>query len=418
MLSTHAPRPIACIYLPNFFWQAEVLRRPGLKDQRALIMGDLLSLHGPAHQGAASRTPSGRFILDCSPGLEGVVRGMPVSEAVSRHGDAALIEADLPYYTGAFRQVLDNIEEAIPDVEDVEPGLAHAGIWGLEGVYGTDAQVVRVLASAVLSVLPAADVRIGVGENKWMAYVAATLSRPHSARKVTGEAGKFLAGLSVERLPVPYALISRLQSFGLDTLGRVADLQRGALEAQFGPGGGLIWELSNGLDQRPLVPRRRVEAVTEYLSFPDATVSLPNILSGIESLLARAFSRPEVARRYVRQADMQSQVLRKPPWTLRVAFKEPAGSKNLALFAIRARLADAELPGPLEDLRLTLSGLSSETGRQESLSHDIRQQDQLQEAVSQLRARLNVAPPIYQVRELEPWSRIPERRHALVQLSP
>jgi hypothetical protein len=28
-----------------------------------------------------------------------------------------------------------------------------------------------------------------------------------------------------------------------------------------------------------------------------------------------------------------------------------------------------------------------------------------------------MAPPIYQVRELEPWSRIPERRYALVQMS-
>jgi hypothetical protein len=37
--------------------------------------------------------------------------------------------------------------------------------------------------------------------------------------------------------------------------------------------------------------------------------------------------------------------------------------------------------------------------------------------ISQLRARLKIAPPIYQVRELEPWSRIPERRYALVQMS-
>jgi hypothetical protein len=48
---------------------------------------------------------------------------------------------------------------------------------------------------------------------------------------------------------------------------------------------------------------------------------------------------------------------------------------------------------------------------------DVKRDDDLRETVSQLRARLKVAPPIYQVRELEPWSRIPERRYALVQLS-
>ena len=49
---------------------------------------------------------------------------------------------------------------------------------------------------------------------------------------------------------------------------------------------------------------------------------------------------------------------------------------------------------------------------------EVRRDQKLQEAVSQLEARLGTAPPIYQVREVEPWSRIPERRHALVQLSP
>jgi hypothetical protein len=36
----------------------------------------------------------------------------------------------------------------------------------------------------------------------------------------------------------------------------------------------------------------------------------------------------------------------------------------------------------------------------------------------QLGARLGVQPPIYHVREVEPWSRLPERRQALVPFSP
>ena len=85
----------------------------------------------------------------------------------------------------------------------------------------------------------------------------------------------------------------------------------------------------------------------------------------------------------------------------------------------RARApAGVALPGPIEDMRLTLSGLTGEAGRQESLWTEVRRDQKLQEAVSQLEARLGTTPPVYQVRELEPWSRIPERRHALVQLSP
>ncbi|GIT45112.1 MAG: hypothetical protein Ct9H300mP11_30480 [Chloroflexota bacterium] len=36
----------------------------------------------------------------------------------------------------------------------------------------------------------------------------------------------------------------------------------------------------------------------------------------------------------------------------------------------------------------------------------------------QLEALLDGKPPIYQLKEIEPWSRIPERRQALVPFDP
>ena len=68
-------------------------------------------------------------------------------------------------------------------------------------------------------------------------------------------------------------------------------------------------------------------------------------------------------------------------------------------------------------MHLTLSGITGEVGRQESMWRDVKRDYDLQETFKQLNRRLKVTPPIYQVRELEPWSRIPERRYALVQLN-
>jgi DNA polymerase-4/protein ImuB len=262
------------------------------------------------------------------------------------------------------------------------------------------------------------DLRIGIGENKWLSYVAAAGSEHGRGRKVTGEPGRFMSRFQVDILPVPYESIQRLHGFGLHRMGDVAALPKGALQAQFGPEGARIWELANGMDGRPLVSRQQVEVVSEYLTFPDATANLSAILPAIESLLARAYTRPEMSRRFAREAALEAQVFRRSPWTLKVAFKEPAGSKNHALFAIKVKLDGIVLPGPLEDLRLTLGGLTGEAGRQESMWSEVRRGEQLQVAVRQLHARLGEPPPIYQVREMEPWSRIPERRHALVQLSP
>ena len=404
---------VACIHIPNFMWQVESLRRPELAGRPVIIVG----------QTGTGTGKGGQSVLDWSPDLgPKMSRGMPLSEALSgARRDVALLEPDMPLYRRVFGEVLDTLEARCPDVEpDAESpesyglGRVYIGIWGLDRLYGDDAQVVRALSNAVRQF----DARIGVGENKWLAYIAASASSSGRGLKITGEPGRFLARLPVELLPVDFELITRLHGFGLHTMGDIAALPPGAMQAQFGRDGTLVSALANGIDHRPLVARRTEEAVSEYLEFPDATVSMAAILPAIESLLSRAYTRPQLAHRYAREAKLEANVLRRPPWTMRVAFKEPAGSRTKALFAIKAKLDDLALPGPIEDMRLTLSGLTGDAGRQESLWTEVRRDQKLQEAVSQLEARLGTAPPVYQVRELEPWSRIPERRHALVQLSP
>ena len=74
-------------------------------------------------------------------------------------------------------------------------------------------------------------------------------------------------------------------------------------------------------------------------------------------------------------------------------------------------LSGTVLPGPLEAMNLTLSGLTGEPGRQASLFPEVRQRERLREALAQLEA-LEGHKPIYRLREVEPWSRIPERRMA------
>jgi DNA polymerase-4/protein ImuB len=411
-----APRPLACLRIPNFPWQVEVARKPELHDRSAIIAGKALDLseeltNMPGAGGADSL--SARVVLAASPDLSDVIPGMPLSEATSKHRGVLIIEADTPLYALVFDDIIENLERLVPDIEAAAPGLVYVGIWGLEGLYGDDAHVVRLLASAIDSF----DLRIGVGDNKWLAYAASLLSRSNSGRKVTGEPGRFLDQFPVDSLPIPYSLIKRLHAFGLTTMGYITDIPRGPMEAQFGQAGGTAWDLANGIDDRPLIPKRSVLGVSEHLDFPDPTVSLATIVPAIESLLGRAYGRSQLSRRFARQASIQSQVFQHAPWTMRVPFKDPAGNKNQALFAIKSKLDMAVIPGPLEDIRLTLSGITGEAGRQESMWKEVKRDEDLQETISQLRTRLKMAPPIYQVRELEPWSRIPERRYALVQMS-
>ena len=426
-LSENSSKMLACLRIPNFPWQVEVARKPELHNRSAIIAGKALDLDeeltnisgglgtkaSSLSSSKASNSLSARVVLAASPNLTDVMPRMPLIEATSRHHGILIIEADTPLYTLVFDEIIENLEQLVPDIEAVTPGLAYVGIWGLESLYGDDAHVVRLLAGAVGGF----DLRIGVGGNKWLAYAASLLSRSNSGRKVTGKPGRFLDQFPVDSLQLPYQLIKRLHAFGLTTMGRIADIPRGAMEAQFGQVGGIAWDLANGIDHRPLMPKRSVQVVSEHLDFPDPTASMATIVPAIESLLNRAYGRSQLSRRFARQASIQSQVFQHAPWTMSVAFKDPAGNKNQALFAIKSKLDMANIPGPLEDMRITLSGITGEAGRQESMWKEVKRDTDLQETISQLRSRLRITPPIYQVRELEPWSRIPERRYALVQMN-
>ena len=115
---------------------------------------------------------------------------------------------------------------------------------------------------------------------------------------------------------------------------------------------------------------------------------------------------------------MESQVLHQPNWKRTFTFKSPVNNRGRALAVLKSSLEASDIPGPLEDMRLTLSGVTGESGTQASMFAGIRKQEQLREMMSHLEMRLRSQPPIYKVMELEPWSRIPERRSALVRFEP
>ena len=72
----------------------------------------------------------------------------------------------------------------------------------------------------------------------------------------------------------------------------------------------------------------------------------------------------------------------------------------------------------MEELSLELQGLGGEAARQPGLfAARARQLGQIAEVARQLRARYGHIP-LYRVVEVEPWSRIPERRWALVPCDP
>ena len=392
---------VACVLVTHLPMKAELMRRPDLRDRPVIVT------EGP---------DSKEVVLDSSPEAKGVVPGMPLQEAMSRSKAAVLLRVDASHYESVFTKMIASLCQRSPLVEKGEMGCAYVGLDGLEKMYGGETRLVASMLNAVPHNL---NPRVGVAGGKFMAYVAALSGRGGQATRVSeGGTASFLRDLTVDALPMPWEDRARLRRFGIHTIGHLASMKLGPIQAQFGPGGRRAWELANGRDLSPLVPHKAIDAVNEYVTFPAPTVTLDALLVATELLLGRAFARPALRSRYVRMATLEAKVMLGAPWIRGVAFRDAVGGKEMAARTLRATLDGIVLPGPLEDLGLTLSGLTGESGIQTSLFSEMRRQEQLREMMRQMEVRLRAKPPVFKVKDIEPWSRIPERRQALVQFDP
>ncbi|HEU5430128.1 MAG TPA: hypothetical protein VFU81_00610, partial [Thermomicrobiales bacterium] len=231
------------------------------------------------------------------------------------------------------------------------------------------------------------------------------------------ELAALLAPAAIGLLPLPPETVRRLERLGLRTLGDLAALPPAAVQARFGAQGRRMWELASGRDDTPVTPRRRPETVSEWLDLPAPAISREAFLFALRRLVLTAIAQPTLRGRAARQARVRVFLESGGVWEKEVTLREPAAGERLSE-ALRLRFGAVSLPGPVVSLALALSGLTAEAARQATIAGAFpRRPNALAEAAQQLAARYG-ASPLYRIVEVEPWSRIPERRHALIAFEP
>jgi DNA polymerase-4 len=386
---------VACLYIHHLATTAELQRQPALKGKPVIIS-----------------TGTDRTVLDAS--RSDLKPGMPLSAAISRYKDATVLEADMAYYEKVFEQVVSALETRGAEVEPATLGLAYLNVKGLAPLYGGDNRLMAALLNAIPSYL---GPRLGLGPNKFTAYVAAVTSSAGSVVRAADCIGTYLTEFSVDFLPVPWRIRDRLHSFGLHTLGQVGAIGIGPMQAQFGPAGRSMWELSSGIDSRPILPRKQETVIEESLAFPVPVSTIEPVMVGVETLLGRAFHNPLMRGRYARITHLSGAVFNGLPWMRRMVFREPVGGAPKAVQLIGEALRNQPPSGSLEDLSLRMSDLTGEGGTQLSIWSEVRQRENLRTTLAQLEARTG-DPSVYALRRMEPWSPLPEERMALVPYVP
>lgn len=393
---------IACLLLPHLRADLALRRRPELQGRPVVII---------------DRSAKSPVVLDSSPAAARVRPGMSLEQALSMHADPVLLKADERACEMAFNQVLAALRQVSDLVEGAQPGRAWLRLDGLAAAHGGEARFLeRALPACVPDWLRA---RIGAANAKFPALVAARLAGDGDALSVPADARAFLAPHSIDHLPLAAETRTALHRFGLHTMGAVAALQKRHLVDQFGPAGARARELCRGIDDRPLAPAACAETVVERAILPGGADSLQHLLASLETLVARAWSRPRMQGRQADRAELECLPGDAPAWRRTVHFRPGAASAARAAFVMRSRLELDHPQAAIEEMTLTLGGLRDVTGVQGALLPDLRRErhQRLVEALRGLQARGGAQDLLFQVRNVAPWHPVPEMRALQVPVS-
>ena len=394
---------VVCVLIPRFALLA------ALGDRRALVSEPVA---------LAPQAGRDQAIGEVSAPAEafGVMQGMRMGEALSRCPGLRLVPPDPEAVRLLWHEVLDRVEGIGGAPESERDGAAFFEADGLRGIHGGDLDGVLAATRRALG----RSARLGAGPSRFSAFCAARQARPRRLPVVVEEraVGRFLAPLPATLLrsrPELSALPDTLDRLGIRTLGELAALPSRAVAERFGHPGLLALDLARGRDT-PLDPRRPPEPVVERIELPEA-VSGQQLERALELLSSRLLARLERRGRSLRAVAVSARFVAGGTWREAVTLRSASADPQRIRLALAPRLA--ELPAPAESLALEVVAFGPPATDQGRLLEEegAARRARLGEAVRQARQAAGEGAAM-RVLDLDPDSRVPERRSILAPLDP
>lgn len=225
------------------------------------------------------------FASSASARAQGVSRGLRVREAQARYPELTVLDYDPALDARSFEPVLAGIEQLIPGVQPLRPGMCAVRLRGASRYYGGEQAAALALAGTADD-LGAHGARVGVADGIFTAEHAARATRgsADTAHVVpVGDAAGFLSPLGIE-LVEDERLITLLRRLGIRTLGDFAALPAPDVATRFGPEGARLHALAGGHDTWPLVGRTPPPDHEVSLDFEPAVEVVDQIAFGVRSV--------------------------------------------------------------------------------------------------------------------------------------
>jgi DNA polymerase IV len=231
----------------------------------------------------------------------GVRSAMPMSQAMRLAPHAIVVPPRSAAYAEASEQVFAILESITPLVEPLSLDEAFLDVTESRQLFGPPARIASELRARIRK-----EVRLsasaGIATVKFVAKIASDLAKPDGQKEVPpDQTVAFLAALPIGRLwGVGPQTEAALRPFGLRTIGDIARRPVEWLEKQV-PGGRHLWELSQGIDDRVVVPDQEAKSIGAEETFDEdqARHELPPHIHAQALRVARRLRRAGVKARVV-----------------------------------------------------------------------------------------------------------------------
>ncbi len=456
-----------CVWIPSFALRAEGLRRPELAYKPAALLAP------EDTRRVWQVSPLARH--------HGIKTGMTVSQAIGLCPSLALCEPDPVHYDEQFARLLLALSNVSPVVEPAELGKAYVGVDGLERLYGDAEQQLIAIREAIgryggktpgwrhrrmgaeekrdcplrrsrgsavggvgSGVGAAVDesgvtrgtgewggirgwvavARLGCAQGKFAAWVAAVKAKPGDWVIIPdGQRAIFLATQSIIALPIEPDTHRRLWQLGIKTLGDLAKLPQEAMAAQFGSEGRRAWRLAAGVTDDPVIGRPRPEPIVAALDYLTPVADRGMLVHALGILIDRALKHPRRTGWRVFVVRVRATLENGASWMVEATLKDPSADRERIAAPLRTRLELSPPVGAVEHLAVEFTDFVRGTdelqlfARDEQSSARAGRRHALRAAAHEIKTRLKRSL-LYHVIEVHPWSRLPERRYALIDFEP
>lgn len=200
----------------------------------------------------------------------GIHSAMPISQAYRACPHAIFVRGRYSRYSEISEQVMVILGEFSPIIQQISIDEAFLDMSRLTRLHGPPEAIARRLKDRIRGET-GLTASVGVAPNKFLAKVASDLQKPDGLTICyPGEERSFLAPLPIRKLwGVGARTAEKLSRLGLKTIGDVAAMPQKQLIALFGKWGLHLWQLANGIDNRPVQSSRVRKSISEETTFDE-----------------------------------------------------------------------------------------------------------------------------------------------------